>query len=203
VIFASLTALRQNDLKRVIAYASIAHMGLIVIGIFSISIYAIEGAIFQMISHGIVASLLFLMVGILYDRSGSRLIANYSGLAMIMPTFATYFLLATISNMAFPLTSNFIGEVLLFCGIFMVNTTIGYIAAIGIFLVSTYSIWLYNRVFFGNISEQVQSYTDIDALDKFVIQFLLFMIIGLGAYPHYITSFVYFDSLYLLSLYTH
>jgi proton-translocating NADH-quinone oxidoreductase chain M len=199
IIYASLTALRQNDFKRVIAYASIAHMGLIVIGLFSLSIYAIEGAIFQMLAHGLTAALLFLMVGILYDRSGSRLIANYSGLTMIMPTFATYFLIATIANMAFPLTANFVGEILLFSGIFLVNQTVGFISALGIFLVSTYSIWLYNRIFFGNINEQVQSYTDIDSLDKFVIQILLFGILGLGAYPAYITSFVYYDSLYLLS----
>ena len=125
VVYAALTALRQNDLKRVIAYASISHMNLIVLGIFSLSIYAIEGAVFQMISHGLVASLLFLMVGILYDRSGTRLIANYSGLTIIMPTFASYFLLATISNMAFPGSCNFVGEILLFAGIFMVNTTTG------------------------------------------------------------------------------
>jgi NADH-quinone oxidoreductase subunit M len=200
VIYASLTALRQNDLKRVIAYASISHMCLIVIGIFSLSVYAIEGAIFQMVSHGLVASLLFLMVGVLYDRSGTRLIANYSGLAMVMPQFATYFLIATIANMAFPGTSNFVGEVLLFFGIFLVNVKTGLLSALGIFLVSTYSIWLYNRVFFGNICEQVQSYTDVDALDAFVIRILLALIIGLGFYPHFITNFVYLDSLYLASL---
>ena len=153
-----------------------------------------------MLAHGLTAALLFLMVGVLYDRSGSRLIANYSGLTMVMPTFATYFLIASIANMAFPLTANFVGEILLFSGIFLVNKTVGYISAVGIFLVSTYSIWLYNRIFFGNIADQVQSYTDIDSLDKFVMQVLLFSIIGLGAYPGYITNFIYFDSLSLLSL---
>jgi len=198
ILYASLTALRQNDLKRVIAYASIAHMNLIIVGIFSLSIYSIQGAVFQMISHGLTASLLFLLVGILYDRSGTRLIINYTGLTIIMPTFATYFLIATIANMAFPGTSGFAGEFLLFCGIFLVNTNTGYLSALGIFLCSTYSIWLYNRIMCGNLSEEVLSYTDIDFLDVFVIRVLLFFIILLGLYPHYITSFIYFDSLYLL-----
>jgi proton-translocating NADH-quinone oxidoreductase chain M len=197
VVFAALTALRQNDLKRVIAYASISHMNLIVIGIFSLSVYAVEGAIFQMISHGLVASLLFLMVGILYDRSGTRLIANYSGLAVIMPTFASYFLIATIANAAFPFTCNFVGEVLLFIGIFLVNVNVGYLSALGIFLSATYSFWLYNRVFCGNLSDTVTSFTDIDFLDAFIIRVFLFFIILLGACPQYITNFVYFDSLYL------
>jgi proton-translocating NADH-quinone oxidoreductase chain M len=199
VVFAALTALRQNDLKRVIAYASISHMNLIVIGIFSLSVYAVEGAIFQMISHGLVASLLFLMVGILYDRSGTRLIANYSGLAIIMPRFASYFLIATIANMAFPGTCNFVGEVLLFVGIFMVNVNTGYLSAIGIFLAATYSIWLYNRVFCGNLSDKVTSFTDIDNLDAFIIQIFIFFILLLGFNPAFVTNFVYYDSLYLLA----
>jgi len=148
IIYASLTAFRQNDLKRVIAYASIAHMNLIVIGVFSTSIYAFQGVIFQMIGHGLVASLLFLMVGIIYDRSLTRLISNYSGLTIIMPTFSTFFLFATIGNMAFPGTSNFIGEILLFFGIFLTNPVSGYFSALGIFLCSTYSIWLFNRTMY-------------------------------------------------------
>jgi proton-translocating NADH-quinone oxidoreductase chain M len=199
VVYAALTALRQNDLKRVIAYASISHMNLIVLGIFSLSVYAVEGAVFQMISHGLVASLLFLMVGILYDRSGTRLINNYSGLAIIMPTFASYFLIATIANMAFPFTCNFIGEILLFIGIFMVNTFTGFLSAFGIFLCATYSIWLYNRVFCGNLADQITSFTDIDYLDTFIIQIFVFLILLLGAKPQYITNFIYLDSLYIIS----
>jgi proton-translocating NADH-quinone oxidoreductase chain M len=198
IVYASLTALRQNDLKRVIAYASIAHMNLIVVGIFSLSIYAFQGAVFQMISHGLVSSLLFLMVGILYDRSATRLIVNYSGLAIIMPTFATYFLFAIIANMAFPGTSSFIGEMLLFFGIFLVNVNIGYLSAVGIFLCSTYSIWLYNRIMFGNLSIETSSYTDVDNLDLFIIQILLFVILVFGFYPHFVTNFIYFDIVYLL-----
>ena len=198
VIFGSLTALRQNDLKRVIAYASIAHMNLIVLGIFSPSIYSMEGAVFQMISHGLVASLLFLMVGILYDRSGTRLISNYSGLAIIMPTFAAYFLLATISNMAFPGTSNFVGEAILFSGIFLVNPYSGYLAAAGIFLCATYSIWLYNRVFYGTLGTAVSFHGDLDPLEKFAIELLLFFIFVLGFFPSYVTSFIHNDCLGLL-----
>jgi len=197
IVYASLTALRQNDLKRIIAYASISHMCLLVMGIFSLSIYALEGAVYQMISHGLVASLLFLMVGVLYDRSGSRLVAHYSGLVLVMPTFGTYFLLATLANMAFPGSSNFVGEVLLFVGIFGVNRWCGFLGALGIFLVSTYSIWLYNRVFFGNLAPQVQSYRDLDGLDAFAIEGLLVAILVLGCYPHLVTGAIHLDALQL------
>ena len=172
IIYASLTAFRQNDLKRVIAYASIAHMNLIVIGVFSNSIYAFQGVIFQMIGHGLVASLLFLMVGIIYDRSLTRLISNYSGLTIIMPTFSTFFLFATIANMAFPGTSNFIGEILLFFGIFLTNPISGYFSVLGIFLCSTYSIWLFNRIMYVTLSESITNFKDVDSLDLVVISFL-------------------------------
>ena len=200
IIYASLTALRQNDLKRIIAYASIAHMNLIVIGIFSLSIYAMEGAILQMISHGLVASLLFLMIGIVYDRSGTRLLKNYSGLTTVMPTFSSYFLIATIANMAFPGTCNFAGEILLFLGIFLTNVNTGYLSAIGIFLCATYSIWLYNRIMCGNITKEVSNFTDIDYLDVFICRVFIFCILLFGLYPHFATVFIYSDSLYLLSL---
>jgi len=147
-------------------------MNLIVIGVFSNSIYAFQGVIFQMIGHGLVASLLFLMVGIIYDRSLTRLISNYSGLTIIMPTFSTFFLFATIANMAFPGTSNFIGEILLFFGIFLTNPKSGYFAVLGIFLCSTYSIWLFNRIMYGTLSESITNFKDVDALDLFVISFL-------------------------------
>ncbi len=198
IVYASLTALRQNDIKRVIAYASIAHMNLIVVGIFSLSIYSIQGAVFQMISHGLVASLLFLLVGILYDRSGTRLITNYSGLTLVMPKFSYYFLIATLANMAFPGTSGFAGEFLLFAGIFLVNTYTGYLCALGIFLCSTYSIWLYNRTMYGNLSTQVLSYKDVDWLDLIVIRSFIAAILKIGLKPYLLTNFIYGDVLYLL-----
>jgi proton-translocating NADH-quinone oxidoreductase chain M len=200
IIVTSLTALRQNDLKRIIAYASIAHMNLIVIGIFSLSVYAVEGAVYQMISHGLVAGLLFFLIGLLYDRSKSRLVSYYSGLAIIMPTFSKYFLIAIIANMAFPGTSNFVGEFLLFIGIFLTNVNIGFLSALGIFLCSTYSIWLYNRIVYGNLNNNVSSFTDIDNLDVFIIRFFIFFIIGLGFFPSYITDFIYTDCLYIINL---
>jgi len=200
IIYASFNALRQNDLKRVIAYASIAHMNLIVVGIFSLSIYSIEGAVFQMISHGLVSSLLFFLIGIIYDRSGTRLIANYSGLAHFMPTYAYYLFLATMANMAFPGSSSFAGEILLFLGIFLVNINTGFLSGLGIFLCSTYSIWLYNRIMYGNVSTTITSFTDMDYVDVYVSKVLLFLILAFGLYPHYVTTFVYFDSLYVLLL---
>ena len=200
IVYASFNALRQNDLKRVIAYASIAHMNLIVVGIFSLSIYSIEGSVFQMISHGLVSSLLFFLIGIIYDRSGTRLIASYSGLAHFMPNYAYYFFLGTMANMAFPGSSSFAGEILLFLGIFLVNINTGFLSALGIFLCSTYSIWLYNRTMYGNISTTITSFTDMDYADVHVSKVLLYLILAFGLYPHYITTFIYFDALYLMAL---
>jgi len=201
ILYASLTAFRQNDLKRVIAYASIAHMNLIVIGVFSVSIYSFQGVIFQMVGHGLVASLLFLMVGILYDKSLTRLITNYSGLTTIMPTFSTFFLFATIANMAFPGTSNFIGEILLFIGIFLTNPISGYFSAIGIFLCAIYSIWLFNRVMYGTLSESISNFKDLDKLDLYVVSVLATCVLILGLFPNYITTFCYSDVLFLLQYY--
>ena len=200
VIYASLTALRQNDLKRIIAYASIAHMNLIVIAIFSISVYALEGSLFQMVSHGLVSSLLFLMIGILYDRSGTRVVIQFSGLASIMPVFATFFLFATISNMAFPGTSSFAGELFMLAGIFLTNKVTALLSALGIFLCSTYSIWLFNRIMCGSVNRNITNFKDIDNLDFFVIFLLVLLIIVLGLYPHYISVFTYMDILWLTIL---
>jgi proton-translocating NADH-quinone oxidoreductase chain M len=200
VIYASLTALRQNDLKRIIAYASIAHMNLIVIAIFSISVYALEGSLFQMISHGLVSSLLFLMIGVLYDRSGTRIVIEFSGLASIMPTFATFFLLATIANMAFPGTSSFAGELFMLSGIFLTNKVTAFLSSLGIFLCSTYSIWLFNRIMCGSVNKNITNFKDLDYLDLFVVVILVFLILVLGLYPHYISSFIYLDILWLTIL---
>mgnify|MGYP006127401151 FL=1 len=140
IIYTSLTAIRQTDMKRVIAYASVAHMNLIVLGMFSLTLEGVEGSILQMLSHGLVASGLFLCVGILYDRYHSRLISNYSGLAHRMPLFACIFLLYTLANIALPGTSSFIGEFLILIGIFSFNTTFAFLGATGMVLGGAYSL---------------------------------------------------------------
>jgi NADH:ubiquinone oxidoreductase subunit 4 (subunit M) len=140
VIYGSLTTLRQTDLKRIIAYSSVAHMNAMTIGIFSYNQQGIEGAIFLMISHGIVSSGLFFCIGFLYDRYHSRLIKYYSGLVITMPIFTASFLLLSLANMGFPLTSNFVGELILFCGLFQVDFLITLLIATGIVLSAIYSL---------------------------------------------------------------
>ncbi len=140
IIYASLTTIRQTDLKRIIAYSSIAHMNLLVLGLFSFNQQGIEGAIYLMVAHGIVSSGLFFCVGVLYDRYHTRQIRYYSGLVQVMPLFTVCFFLFTLANMSFPGTSNFIGELLILIGIFQYNTVVVVFAASGIVLSAVYSI---------------------------------------------------------------
>jgi NADH:ubiquinone oxidoreductase subunit 4 (subunit M) len=140
VIYASLTTLRQNDLKKIIAYSSVAHMNLIVLGLFSQSFQGIDGAIYLMIGHGVVSSALFFCVGILYDRYHTRSLRHYSGLVQTMPLFGVFFFLFTLANMSFPGTSNFVGEFLIFVGLFNNNMFIMILAGTSIVLSAAYSI---------------------------------------------------------------
>jgi NADH-quinone oxidoreductase subunit M len=140
VVYASLSTIRQNDLKRIIAYSSIAHMNLIVLGLFSNSQQGLEGAVYLMVGHGFVSSVLFFCVGILYDRYHTRSLTYYSGLVQVMPVFAVFFFISTLANMSFPGTSNFIGELLIFIGLFQKNYFILLFASSGIVLSAVYSI---------------------------------------------------------------
>ncbi len=151
VIYASFTTIRQIDLKRIIAYSSIAHMNMVVLGIFANNWQGLEGALYLMIGHGIVSSALFFLVGVVYDRYHTRLLRYYGGLIQVMPIFGIFFFLFTLGNIGFPGTSNFIGETLILVGIFEKNILIALFAGFGIILSAVYSLWLYNRVFFGTL----------------------------------------------------
>ena len=184
IILSSLTAIRQNDLKRIIAYSSIAHMNLIVIGIFIFSTESILGAIYQSISHGFVASALFILIGILYDRYHSRLIYYYSGLIRVLPLFSIFFIFFTLANIAFPGTSNFMGEMILIFGIGLKNYIIALLSSIGIILCGTYSLWLTNRICFGNISTQYISYfIDINKREYLILIIFSILTLVFGIYP--------------------
>lgn len=140
IIYASLTTLRQIDLKKIIAYSSIAHMSLAILGIFSLTIQGLEGGILLMLSHGVVSSALFLCVGILYDRHHSRLLTYYGGLVNVMPLYATFLLLFTCANMSFPGTSSFIGELLVVVSIFQQNLFVALLVVLGAIIGASYSI---------------------------------------------------------------
>jgi proton-translocating NADH-quinone oxidoreductase chain M len=182
VLYASFTAIRQTDLKRIIAYASIAHMNIILIGLFSLTIQGVEGSILQMLSHGIVSSALFLAIGVLYDRFHTRLLKDYSGIIITMPIFSIIFLFFILANIAFPITSSFIGEFLIFVGIFKVNIFVTILAAISIVLGAIYSIWLYNRIVYTNL--KVTNYiSDITKREFFIFFPLIILTLIMGIYP--------------------
>jgi len=183
IIYTSLTTLRQIDLKKIIAYASVGHMNFVTLGMFSLNIQGIEGSILVMLSHGIVSSALFLCVGILYDRHKTRIIKYYRGLAMVMPLFAILFLIFTLANMSLPGTSSFVGEFLILIGSFQMNTTITFLASSGIILGAAYSIWLYNRILFGTISNYISKYNDINKREMILLLPFVFLTFFMGIYP--------------------
>lgn len=191
IIYSSFTILRSIDLKRIIAYSSIGHMGIIILGIFSNTIQGIEGAILLSLTHGIVSPALFICAGILYDRYHSRLIKYYRGLVISMPLFSIFFFIFTLANMAVPLTGNFIGEFLSFVGAFQKNPIITAIAATSMVLVAAYSIWLYNRICFGNESMYLVKSKDLTRREFFLLLPLVFFTFALGIYPNLILDSIH------------
>lgn len=184
IIYTSLTTLRQIDLKKIIAYSSVAHMNFVTIGIFTLNIQGIEGSILLMLSHGLVSSALFLCVGVLYDRYKTRLLKYYGGVTQTMPMFAIIFLFFILANMSLPGTSSFVGEFLVLTGAFQSNTSIAILASTGIILGAAYSIWLYNRVAFGVISENyIKEFTDINKREFFIFIPFILLVIIMGIYP--------------------
>jgi proton-translocating NADH-quinone oxidoreductase chain M len=170
IIYTSFTAIRQTDFKRIIAYTSIAHMNLVILGIFSFNNIGIEGAILQSLSHGFVASALFLVIGVIYDRYRTRIVQYYGGLTTVMPIYITIFLFFTLANISFPGTSSFVGEFLILIGSFKINATITFLGATGVIIGAAYSLWLFNRIAFGNLKTQyTQKFMDLSSREFFFV----------------------------------
>jgi proton-translocating NADH-quinone oxidoreductase chain M len=173
IIYTSFTAIRQTDFKRIIAYTSIAHMNLVILGIFSFNNIGIDGAILQSLSHGFVASALFLVIGVVYDRYRTRLVQYYGGLASVMPIYISIFLFFTLANISFPTTSSFVGEFLILVGSFKVNTTVTFLGATSVVIGGAYALWLFNRIAYGNIKIQYTSkFIDISFRLKLKLDFI-------------------------------
>jgi NADH-quinone oxidoreductase subunit M len=153
IVYTSLVALMQEDMKKLIAYSSVAHMGFVTMGIFAATAQGIAGGIFQMISHGIVSGALFLCVGVVYDRVHTREIAAYGGLVNRMPFYAAVFMVFTLANVGLPGTSGFVGEFLTLIGTFKINTGVAFIATIGVILSAAYALWLYRKMIFGTLEK--------------------------------------------------
>jgi NADH-quinone oxidoreductase subunit M len=184
IIYTSLVALAQDDLKKLIAYSSIAHMGFVTIGLFTLTMQGIQGGIFLMLSHGIVSAALFLCVGVVYDRMHTREIAAYGGLADRMPLYAFCFMIFTLANVGLPGTSGFVGEFLSLVGAFRVNTWVAMLATTGIILSAVYALWLYRRLAFGRLEKpSLKSIKDLGWREVVVFTPLLALTIYFGFYP--------------------
>jgi NADH-quinone oxidoreductase subunit M len=184
VIYTSLVALVQHDMKKLIAYSSVAHMGFVTIGIFTFNMQGIEGAITQMISHGLVSGALFLCVGVVYDRLHTREISHYGGVATVMPKYALLFMFFTMASVGLPVTSGFVGEFLVLLGAFKANTYAAFGATTGVILGATYALWLYKRVAFGEIvNEEVKTMPDVSAREIWTFIPLLLLVLWIGIYP--------------------
>ena len=184
IIYTSLVALMQEDMKKLIAYSSVAHMGFVTLGIFTVTVQGVEGGIFQMLSHGIVSAALFLCVGVIYDRMHTREIAAYGGLVHRMPIYAFTFMIFTMANVALPGTSGFVGEFLILVGAFAVNTWVALFATTGVVLSAGYALWLYRKVIFGALEkESLKTITDMNGREIAFLAPLIALTILFGIYP--------------------
>lgn len=199
IIYASLSALRQVDLKKIVAYSSIAHMNFVMLGIFCMNLQGLEGGLFLMFSHALVSSALFICVGFLYDRYKTRIILYYSGLTQLMPIFSTVFFIFILSNLSFPGTSSFIGEFLVLVGCFAKNNVVSFWAATSICLSAAYSLWFYNRVVFGNLNSKVIfNFSDLTLREFCILLPLLFLNIYMGLFSTFFSSKWYSSIVYYL-----
>jgi NADH-quinone oxidoreductase subunit M len=184
IIYTSLVALAQEDIKKLIAYSSVAHMGFVTMGLFTLTQQGLDGGIFQMLSHGVVSGALFLCVGVIYDRMHTRLISAYGGLVNRMPAYAVCFLVFTLANVGLPGTSGFVGEFLTLLAAFRYNTWLAIVGTTGVILSAAYALWLYRRIVYGALEKtSLQSIADLNARELAFLAPLVVITIALGVYP--------------------
>ena len=184
IIYTSLVALMQDDMKKLIAYSSVAHMGYVTLGIFTFNKQGIEGGIIQMFSHGLISAALFLCVGVLYDRAHSRLINNYGGVVNILPKYSFILMIFVLGTLGLPGTSGFVGEFLVLVGAFKVNFLVAILASIGVVLAAAYILWLYKRVIFGKLeNNQIREMKDLNKSEMGILISIGILVIFFGFYP--------------------
>ena len=199
VIYTCFTAIRQIDLKKIIAYSSVGHINVVLLGIMAETSEALQGAIFQMLSHGIVSGTLFFCVGTLYERYSVRSLKYYGGLAHFYPVFTIVFLIFSLANISFPLTSSFIGEFYIFVGLFRQNFWATVFAATSIVLGAVYTLWSFNRIFFGNLSVlSINTYTDLSRKEYALYFIPIIFRLFIGILPHYVLDVFYLDCINIL-----
>lgn len=192
VIYTSLVALMQEDMKKLIAYSSIAHMGFVTAGLFSFTLLGIEGAIFQMVSHGLVSAALFLCVGVVYDRMHTKEIAFFSGLTNLMPKYAFHFMVFMLAAVGLPATSGFVGEFMALAGVFKYSKMLGALVATGIVLGATYMLWLYARIMYGKVlNPKLKNISDLNKIEQLSFWPITAMVVLLGVYPNMILNSIH------------
>jgi len=199
IIYASLSTFKQIDLKKIIAYSSISHMNLVVGGLFSLNLSGILGAIVLMLAHGIVSGALFLLVGVLYERFHTRLIRYYGGITQVMPLFALCFFFFNLANMGLPGTFNFVGELLIFVGLFKIHPILSLYTGFSVVLSAGYSLWLFNRVAFGVVRLCSVDYFDLTQREFYIYLPLIIITIFFGICPNILLDTLFF-SVKVLSL---
>jgi NADH-quinone oxidoreductase subunit M len=191
IIYTSLVALMQEDMKKLIAYSSVAHMGFVTLGIFTFTPQGIEGSIFQMLSHGLISAALFLCVGVLYDRVHSRLISSYGGIVDVLPKYSLVFLIFMLGALGLPGTSGFVGEILILIGAFQKSFLVAVLASIGIILGAAYMLWLYKRVVFGKLEKnELKELKDLNLSEGIILFSLAALVLFFGFYPNLILDTV-------------
>jgi NADH-quinone oxidoreductase subunit M len=184
IIYTSLVALMQEDMKKLIAYSSVAHMGFVTIGIFSLTKQGLDGSIIQMISHGLISAALFLCVGVLYDRYHSRMISSYSGIVNIMPKYSFLLMIFTLGALGLPGTTGFVGEFLILIGVFQKNMVIAVLSSLGVILAAVYMLWLYKRIIFGRLyNSSLKELKDLSKTEMCILSSLAFLTLFFGFYP--------------------
>ena len=192
IIYTSLVALMQEDMKKLIAYSSVAHMGFVTLGIFTFTKQGIEGSIFQMLSHGLISAALFLCVGVVYDRMHSRLISSYGGLVNILPKYSLVFAVFMLGAVGLPGTSGFVGEILILLGAFQKNFLVAILASIGVILGAAYMLWLYKRVIFGKLEKkELTELKDLNLSESLILFLLAGLTLFLGFYPNLILDTIH------------
>jgi len=191
IIYGAVVCLAQTDLKRLIAYSSVSHMGFVTLGIFALNMQGLEGGILQMLNHGVVTGALFLSVGVIYDRTHSRQISDYGGLASVLPVYAAFFMVFTLAAIGLPGTNGFVGEFLIILGGFTASKWAGAFAATGIIIGAAYMLWLYQRVFFVETNQKIIGLKEMDTREVFTLLPMIILIFWIGIFPDTFLSFMH------------
>jgi NADH-quinone oxidoreductase subunit M len=184
ITYGGMVSMMQKDIKSLVAYSSVAHLGFVMLGMFAFNVQGIQGSILQMINHGISTGALFLIVGMLYERRHTRLIEDFGGVAHVLPIYATFFMIIALSSIGLPGTNGFVGEFLIILGTFKSNITYAVLAASGVIIAAVYMLWMYQRVFFGQVTNPVnQNLRDLNFREKFILVPLVILVFWIGLYP--------------------